>query len=107
MSQVARRRTDQFRDLMAVLELRTVNLDKSARTAKQDFGRSLDHSRLARTCWTQKEQVTDRTARHCHTCQINLVHVHDSANCAILTDNLARKPTFEIENLDTSHFGIK
>src|SRR5439155_18921928 len=59
MAEVARRGADQFCDFMAMLKLRTVDLDKSSRTSKQNFGGGLNYSRFARTCWTQKEQVTD------------------------------------------------
>jgi len=36
-----------------------------------------------------------------------LVHVHDSANCAVLSDDLSQEPPFEIEYFAAAHLGIE
>jgi len=57
MSQISGRRADQFRDLMAVLELRTVNFDHDARVFEQRLCGSLDDSRFARSGGPQSNKL--------------------------------------------------
>src|SRR5262249_27723396 len=107
MSQIPRRRPDEFCDFMAVLKFGTVNLDERSGTTKQNLGGGLDDSGFTGTRRAQEKQVTDWTAWHIHACQVYLVHVHDALDGALLSDDLAQQPTLEVEYFGTSHFRIK
>src|SRR5437667_12167396 len=107
MSEITRGRTDQLGDLVAVLKLRAVDLDEGAWTAKKDFGRSLYNARLAGASRSQKQKITDRAVRHSHSRQIDLIHVDDSAHAAILPNDLAQQPAFQVEDFSTSYPGIQ
>src|SRR5207249_7608226 len=49
----------------------------------------------------------NRTVRHGHSRQINLVHVDDSAHGAVLPNDFAQQAAFKVEDFSTSHFGIE
>src|SRR5437867_7474977 len=107
MSEITRGRTDQLGDLVALLQLRAVDLDEGAWTAKKDFARSLYNARLAGASRSQKQKITDRAVRHSHSRQIDLIHVDDSAHGAILPNDLAQQPAFKVEDFSTSYLGIE
>jgi hypothetical protein len=90
-----------------MLEFRAIDFDESPGTSKQNFGRGFNNSGFAGTRWAQEQQVTDRTPGHVHTSQVNLVHVHDSANCAILSDDLTQKPPLKVQYFRAAHFWIE
>ncbi len=94
--QISRRRTNQFRDFVRVLELGAVHLDYRARIAKQHFGRGFHHPRLARAGWPQKQQVPHRTPRRIQPRAKDLVQVHNRLYRFILPHNLASQPRFKI-----------
>src|SRR5207245_1471905 len=50
---------------------------------------------------------SDRAVWHSHAGQINLVHVHNPVNRAILSNNFAQKPAFEVQNFGAPHFGVE
>ena len=106
VSEITRRRTDQFGNLMTMLKFSTIDLDESSRVSKQNFSRRFDDSCLAGSRGTQKQQVANRTSRHSHARQVNLVHVHDPTDRAVLADDLSQKPTFKVKDFRTPHLGI-
>src|SRR6476620_5813707 len=84
MSQVSGRRTDQFGDFVAVLELGAVNLNDRARILEQYFSGGFDDSGFARTRRTQEQKVPDWTSGRVHPSQMHLVDVDDLLDRLIL-----------------------
>src|SRR6185295_66591 len=87
VSEISRRRTDQLRDLMAVLELRAVNLDHGARIAHQALRRCFHQPGLTRAGWPQEQKVADWTGWRTHPGQVHLIDVDDLVDGLILPDN--------------------
>ena len=77
MSQISGRRTNQLRDLMAVLKFRAVDLDYRARIANQRLRGCFHDTRLARSRWPQKQEVPNGTSRGRHPSQVHLINIHD------------------------------
>src|SRR5262249_40853957 len=73
MSQVARRRTNELGDFVAVLKLRAIDLDGGTGIAEQSFGHGFHNARLARTSRAQKEEIAHRTTRRGQTRPIHLI----------------------------------
>src|SRR5262249_13135474 len=88
VAQIAGRRSDQFGDLMAVLELGTVDLDHRPRTAGESLRHRFHKPRLAGTGGAQKEKVGNGTSRTRHTSEVGLVHLDDLLDGLVLTDDL-------------------
>src|ERR1700686_2605827 len=87
MSQISRRRADQFRNLMAVLELGAIDLDDGARILQQCLGSGFDDARLPGTGRPEEQKVPDGTPWSAHACQIHLIDVDDLLDRLILSDN--------------------
>src|SRR5690349_20026642 len=87
MTQVSGRRTDQLGDLVAVLELRTVDLDHRAGFAGETFCHRFDRARLTRARWSQEQQAAHRPSRRIHSRQEGLVNAKDVANGRVLPDD--------------------
>jgi len=60
VAQIGGWRSDQFRDLMAVLKFGAVDLDDAVSAAKLTFGSRFDDSRLPGTGWPKKEKRSYR-----------------------------------------------
>ena len=84
---VSRRRTDQLRDLMAVLELGTINLDHAASISDHAFRCRFYQASFAGTGGAEEQEVADRPAGTVHPRQIRLVDVNDLIDRFILSDN--------------------
>src|SRR4030095_3975541 len=107
MSEITRRRPDEFRNFVAVLKFRAIDFDEGPRASKQNLSGGFNNPCFARTSRSKEKQVAYWTAGHVHTCKIDLVHVHDSLDSAGLAHDLAQKPACEIEHFRTSHLRIK
>src|SRR5260370_10343437 len=107
MPEITRRRADQLRDFVTVLKFRAIDFDERARAAKQDFCGGFHNSGFSGTGRAQKQQVSDWTARHGHSREVDLIHVYEPANCPILPYNLAHEPAFEVEDIRTPHLWIE
>jgi hypothetical protein len=92
---------------VTVLEFSAVDFDKRSRVAEENFGRCLNDARLAGTGWTKEQQVADRATGHVHSCQVNLVHVHDAFDSAFLPYDFSQKSALEIQDFGAPHFGIQ
>ena len=88
MPQISGRRADQLRDLMAVLELRAIDLDHGARILHQRFGSRLDDPGLTGTGRPEKKEVADRPPGSAHPGQIHLIDIHDLLDRFVLTDDV-------------------
>src|SRR5262245_1206824 len=96
MSQISRRRADQFCNLMRVLKLGTVDLHDSIRVTVQNFSSSFYNSGLSRTGWSEEKHCADWSIWRIHTSQENLVQTTHTAHSAFLTNDARRKPFFKI-----------
>src|ERR1700674_3379129 len=76
MAKVSRWRTDQLRNLVAVLKLGAIDLDQCRRAAQQNLRSGFDNSSFSRPGRPKKEQICDWTLRHCHAGQYRLVNAH-------------------------------
>src|SRR5579875_4164660 len=84
MPEIARRRTDQLCDFMAVLKLRAVDLEDRVRASKQHFACGFYQPRLAGTRRPQKQQVRQRSSRYGKSGPVNLINSRQPADCAVL-----------------------
>src|SRR5437660_1925092 len=107
MTEIAGRRANELRDLMTVLELRTVDLHDGLRIAEQHLSRGFDQSRLARACRPQQKEVGKGAARSRETCPVYLVDPSQLPNGAVLSDEAPAQVAFEIFDLGGSHHRIK
>src|SRR5208282_5415813 len=87
VSEVARRRADQFGDLMGVLELSAVNLDTRVGVTKEGLGHSLNDAGLASARRPEEQEVTDGTARCVQPGFEHLVNLGYFLNGFVLTDD--------------------
>ncbi len=71
---------------MAVLELRTIDLDYRAHVSQEAFRSSFHHARFAGTGRPQKEKITNRSAGAGHAREKRLVDVYDLIDRFILAD---------------------
>src|ERR1700684_1175315 len=95
VSQISWRRTDELRNLVAVLKLGAIDLDDRARGLQQSFRRRLDDSGLARSRGAEEQKVSDRAARRIHAREMHLVDIDDLLDRLILTDDHPPEPRFQ------------
>src|SRR5271154_5939361 len=88
VAQIPRRRTNQFSNLMRVLELRAIHLDNRARVSEQNFGRGFDNACLARARRPQQQEIAHWTPRGVQTGAENLIQVHERLHAFRLSDDL-------------------
>src|ERR1051326_497539 len=89
MTDVARRRTDQLRDFMAVLKFTAVHFDERLRISEQNLGRGLDDSCLAGSRRPKEQQVRDRSSGYSHAGDDHFVDVYQLRDRLVLPDDLA------------------
>src|ERR1017187_9331004 len=99
MSQISRRRTNQLRNLVRMLELRAINLDARPRVPKQRLGHGLDHARLARSRGPQKQQVSHRTSRRIQPREKHLIDFDDLFDGCILPHNAAAQGGIKLSSI--------
>src|ERR1700733_15968478 len=97
--QVSRRRADQFRDFMGVLELGAVHLDHCSWIAEQDFGGGFNHACFSGARRSQKQEIPYRTSRGIQAGTKNLVEVHDCLYRFVLSYDLPAQARFKITRL--------
>ena len=73
MSEVARRRTDQFGDLVRVLKLGAIDLDAGPRIAEQGFRHRFNDAGLTGSGWTKQQEVADRAVGGRHAGEEHLI----------------------------------
>src|SRR5580693_10285578 len=95
MSQVSGGRSDELCDLVAMLELRAIDLDHRARVLQHRLSRGFHDASLAGPGWPEEQEVSDGTSRRSHPCEIHLIDVHDLLNRLILADNQAAQTYFQ------------
>ncbi len=86
VSEVSRRRADEFRNLMAVLKFGAVNLDHRPRIVQQGLSSCLDDASLAGAGRPNEKKVSDRAACGRQTRQVGLICPDDLVNRLFLSD---------------------
>src|SRR5438876_12438582 len=81
VSQIAWRRTNQFSNLVGVLELRAIDLDDRAGIPKQDLRRRFDDAGFSGSSGPQKQQVPYRAPRRIQAGAKHLVQEIGRASC--------------------------
>src|ERR1700756_731716 len=99
VSQISRRRSNQLRNLMRMLELRAIDLDAGPRVAKQRLGHGLDDPSLSRPRRPQEQQIPHRTSRRIQSRQEHLVDLDDLFDGRILSYNPAAKGAFKLSRI--------
>src|SRR5579871_81093 len=107
MAQISRRRADQFRDLVGVLELGAINLDAGPRVTEQGLGHSLNHPRLARTGRSEEQKVAHRSPGRVQPGQKHLVDLDDFFNRLVLPHNAAAKGCIKLPSIAAAAIRIE
>ena len=107
MAEISRRRTDQLRDLVRMLEFGAVDLHDRVRFAKQNLGRRLDHARLSRAGRPEEQHRADRPRRVVHARQIDLEKPAHPPDRPLLADDQARELVFKFLRPRTLAFGVE
>src|SRR5690349_6616746 len=89
MADVARRRTDQLRDFMAVLKFTAIYFDERRRIPEQNLGGGLDDSCLAGSRRSKEQQVRDGSSRYSYAGDDHFVDIHQLRDRFVLPDDLA------------------
>ena len=97
--QISRRRADQLRDFVRVLEFGAIHLDHRARIAEQHFGRRFHDARLARARRPEEQKIPHRPSRRIQAGAKHLIQVHDGLHRFVLSDDLPPQPSLEIARL--------
>src|ERR1700722_14300175 len=105
--QIARRRTNQFGDFMRMLKLRAIDLNHRSRVAKQYFSGGLDDARLARTGWTEEQQIDHRPSGRVQSSAEHLVQIHQGLHALFLADDLRAQGAFKIARVIAADAGIE
>src|ERR1041384_6697194 len=95
MTKIARRRSDQFGDLVGVLKLCAVDLDNRVAISEKDIRGGLNHVSLTRAGWSEKEHRAPRPSRVRHPRLEDLIERTDCANGSILADYSCPESIFE------------
>jgi hypothetical protein len=107
MAEISRRRADQLRNFVRVLELGAIDLDAGAGIAEQRFGERLDDASLARPSRPEKEQIAHRASRGIQSGQEHLINFDDLFYRRILANDLAAKAGFEVPGVSAPACGVK
>src|ERR1700761_5726805 len=102
MSEIPRRRTDQLRNLVRVLELRAVDLYTGAGIAEQSLRHGFHHASLPRTGRSQKNKIADRAIGRIQSRQKHLVDLSYFFNSGILADDPAAQSFLEFSCVTAS-----
>src|SRR6266852_8873510 len=87
VAQIAGGRSDQLGNLVAVLELRAVDLDHGARVANQTLGHGLHQPGFSRAGGSEKKETPDGTRWAVHAREIGLIDVDDLLDGVVLADD--------------------
>ena len=100
VTEVARRRTDQFGDFMGVLELGAVDLDAGAGIAEKRFGQGFDDAGLARIRWAQgRAGCRPGDPGAIQAGQEHLVDLDDFLDGGVLANDFTAESSFEVAGI--------
>src|SRR5258708_40079681 len=104
---VSRRRTDQLRNFVRVLELGAIDLDAGVRIAEQGLGHGFHHARLARPGVPQKQQVPYAAPRRVQAGQKHLINLGDLFDSLVLPNNAAAQGGFKFSRIGAAAVRIE
>src|SRR2546428_4301704 len=96
VSQISRRRPDQFRNFMRMLKLPAVDFYDRVWVAIQNLRRRFDDAGLSRARGAEKEHRANRPVRGIQARQKYLVQAAHSPYCALLSYDAVGKPLLEV-----------
>src|SRR5713101_2740231 len=99
MTQVARRRADQFGNFVRVLKFGAVNLDAGTGVAEQSLGHGFYDTGFPRAGGPKEQKIANGTARRIQACQKHLVNFDHFLDGLVLTDDSAAKGAFEFSGI--------
>src|SRR5215470_11259140 len=99
VAEVARRRTNQLRDLVRVLKLRAIHLNDRPGIAKQNLGGRFHDACFAGTSRAKKEQVAYGSSRRVQTCTEHLVEIDEGLHALLLPHNFRTESLIESERI--------
>ncbi len=105
--QIARRRTNQFRNLVRVLKFRAVHFDNCAWIAEQYFRAGFHDARLAGPGWSQEQQIAHRPPRRIQSRAEHLIQIHQRLHTLFLADNLRAQRRLEFQGVGTALLRIE
>src|SRR5258708_21541736 len=105
--QISRRRTNQLRDFMRMLEFRAIDLDNRSGIAKQYFGGGFHDTRLAGTGRSEEQQVADWPPRRVQSRAEHLIQVYQRLHAFFLADDLCPQRPFKVTSIVAADAGIK
>src|SRR5882724_9558796 len=97
--QIPRRRTNQFRDFVRVLELRAVHLNYGSWVAKQDMSPSFDDACLTGAGRPKKQQVAYRPPGRIQSRAEHLIQVHQRLHSLFLAHDLRAQRAFKVSRV--------
>src|SRR5260370_727734 len=106
VAEVSRRRRDQFRDFMAVLKLRAIDLDYGSSVLQQRLGGRLDNASFSRARRPEEEKVSDWPAGRGQSRHVSLISPHDPMNCFLLSNDEVAELVLQILRLPSRLSGI-
>src|ERR1700733_15767849 len=107
MSQIPRRRADQLRNLVRVLELRAIDLDAGVRIAEQSLGHGFPPARFARAGRPQEKQVAHGASGSVQASQKHLVNLGDLFDRLVLTHDAASQSGFKLPSISAAAVRIE
>ncbi len=99
MSEVSRRRTDQLGNFVRVLKLGAIDFNAGARVSEQSLGHGFDHAGLARTGWSEEQQVAHWASGRVEARKEHLIDLYDLFDRLILSHNAATKGGFKLSSI--------
>ena len=93
MTEISRRRTDELRDFVAMLEFATVDFDYCSRVFQQTLRQRFDKTCFARSSRTQKHRPAIGRLGKQQATRLRLIHLDDLMNGIFLPDDSVRRPS--------------
>src|SRR5579872_5472061 len=102
VTQIPRRRANQLRNFVRMLEFCAINLDDGARISKQNLRSRFHDPRLARASGSEEEQVPDGPPRRVQSRTEDLIQVHQRLHPFRLSDDLRAQRSLKIASICAS-----
>jgi hypothetical protein len=107
VSEVSRRRADQFCDLVGVLELGAIDLDAGAGVAKKSLGHGFDDARFARPSGPEEKEVAYGTSWGIEPGQEHLVDLGDLFDGLVLPNDAAAQGSIKLSGITAATVRIE
>src|SRR6266566_484051 len=107
MPQITRRRAGQLRNLVAVLELRAIDLHHRVRIAEQDLSCGFDQARLAAARGPEQQQVHKWPTRRGESGPIDLERARHASDRTLLSHYSLSQAGFKIPHFRTAYRWIQ